>query len=321
MGASGLSSRAIIGMFFNRLAQNVGTEWIDAVSMLFQSDQESETYKWLGMSPQMREWVGGRNAKGFRENGITIINKDYEATMEVLLKELRRDKTGQIRIRINELADRTNAHWAKLLSAKMILGSSEACYDTSYFFADAHSEGDSGSQDNNLSIDISALPTGDTTGSHGSTTSPSIGEMSLCILQAIAAITGFKDDQGEPMNEGAKNFIVMVPSTLYPAALGACTVQYLPQGMNNPLMASNAFNVIPVSNVRLNASWSASFAVFRTDGNTKPFIRQEELPVTIAAVAEGSELEFNENKHHYGVMASRNVGFGYWQHGCLVTMT
>ena len=40
-----------------------------------------------------------------------------------------------------------------------------------------------------------------------------------------------------------------------------------------------------------------------------------------AAVAEGSELEFTDNKHHYGVKAIRNVGYGYWQHACLTTLT
>ena len=52
-----------------------------------------------------------------------------------------------------------------------------------------------------------------------------------------------------------------------------------------------------------------------------PFIRQQEMPVQVDAIAEGSELEFNEKKHHYGVSASRNVGYGYWQHACLLQMT
>src|SRR5688572_17707310 len=116
MSAKGLSSRAIIGEFYDRLAAKTGMEWIDDLSMLFTSDQESETYKWLGMAPAMREWIGGRQAKGFRENGLTIINKDFEATLEVLVKELSRDKTGQILVRIREMADRANTHWASLLS-------------------------------------------------------------------------------------------------------------------------------------------------------------------------------------------------------------
>ena len=94
MGAFQLSSRAIIGTFYNRLKQNPGAWWIDKLSMLFQSDQGSETYKWLGMAPVMRQWVGGRQAKGFRENGMTIEKLDFEATLEVLVKELKRDKTS-----------------------------------------------------------------------------------------------------------------------------------------------------------------------------------------------------------------------------------
>ncbi len=43
--------------------------------------------------------------------------------------------------------------------------------------------------------------------------------------------------------------------------------------------------------------------------------------MSIKAVAEGSELEFNENKHRYGVDWSGNVGYGYWQHACLTTFT
>jgi hypothetical protein len=68
-----------------------------SVSNLFGSDQASETYNFLGQSPMMREWIGRRQAKGFNGNGITIINKHYEATIEIAKKDARRDKTGQIR--------------------------------------------------------------------------------------------------------------------------------------------------------------------------------------------------------------------------------
>jgi len=73
-----------------------GAAWINAISNYFTSDQASEEYAWLGMSPVMREWIGGRNAKGFRENNLTIKNKHYEATLEYLVRDLRRDKTGHI---------------------------------------------------------------------------------------------------------------------------------------------------------------------------------------------------------------------------------
>lgn len=313
MGAT-LGSRAIIGEFFNRLSQNIGLEWINDLSMLFTSDQESETYNWLGMAPAMREWIGGRNAKGFRTDGVTIENKEFEATMEVLVKELRRDKSGQILTRVREMADRTNAHWAKILSPLILNGETGVCYDGKYFFDTTHAEGDSGVQDNDISVTVSGLPVS----KEGSTTYPSVETMEYSILKAIGTIIGFKDDQGEPMNENANSFLVMTPvNGHYTAALGAVKDAMLTAGKSNTIVSSG-FNLKVVANARL--SWTTKFAVFRTDGNVKPFIRQQETPVQMDAIAEGSELEFNENKHHYGVKASRNVGYGYWQHACLVTL-
>ena len=313
MGAQTLSSRAIIGTFYETLNQSTGASWVDPLSMLFTSNQDSETYNWLGQSPAMREWVGGRHAKGFLENGITITNKQYEATLEVLTKDLRRDKTGQILARVRDLATRTNSHWASLLSTLIINGEAALCYDGQFFFDTDHSEGDSGTQSNDISVDISALPAAVA----GSTTAPSVEEIQQSIVKGINAITGFVDNEGEPMSEGAENFVVMVPNSLY---IPASTSITMPRGTGvSEQKVPGNMNISVVSNARL--SWTDKFAVFTTDGGTSPFIRQQETDVVLKSIAEGSELEFNENKHHYGVDANRNVGYGYWQKACLVTMT
>jgi phage major head subunit gpT-like protein len=314
MGAQGLSSRAIIGEFYKTLETDPGAAWIGALSMLFTSDQGSEEYKWLGQTPAMREWVGGRNAKGFKENGLTIINKHFEATIEVLVREMRRDKTGQVMARIRELSARTNSHWASLLSTLIINAASTVCYDSQYFFDTDHSEGDSGTQSNAISVDISAL--GATV--HGSTTAPSVEEIQQAIMAGIAAILGFKDDQGEPMNEGARSFVVMVPMSLYIVASKAVALP-VGTGVSEQTIPSDiSISVVP--NARL-SSWTATFAVFRADGNVKAFIRQQETDVELKAKAEGSEYEFDNDAHQYGVDCWRNVGYGYWQHACSVTMT
>jgi phage major head subunit gpT-like protein len=310
MGAQGLSSRAIIGKFYERLQLNPGTKWIDALSMYFGSDQESETYKWLGMVPAMREWIGGRQAKGFRENGITIKNLLFEATLEVLVRDLKRDKTGQLIVRINELADRANGHWAKLLSALIVGGESTVCYDGQYFFDTDHVEGDSGSQSNDISFDVTTP------------TAPSAAEMEKIILEAVTQMLGFKDDQGEPINEGAADFRVMVPVPFLASAASALKNPIITDALGsrtNTITNLGGFNFALDVNGRL--SWTNKLAVFRADGNAKPFIRQEEEGIQISAIAEGSELEFKEKKHHYGIEASRNVGYGFWQHGVLVTLT
>lgn len=313
MSAQGLSSRAIIGEFYATLEQDLGSSWIEGTSNMFDSNQESETYKWLGMAPAMREWIGGRQAKGFRENGVTIANKTFEATLEVLVDEIRRDKTGQVMVRVRELAERTNSHWAKLLSTLIINGESTACYDGQYFFDTDHSEGDSGTQSNDLTFDAAT------------TTAPTSGEMESAILKSIEAMMGFKDDQGEPMNENAKRFLVMVPVPFMSSAAGAIGSQIIVDGSTSrtnriiTMGSLGGFQIDLAVNARL--TWTTKFATFRLDGQTKGLIRQEEEGVSISAIAEGSEYEFQNKKHLYGVKAIRNVGYGYWQRACLTTLT
>jgi phage major head subunit gpT-like protein len=309
MGASGLGSRAIIGEFFARLNADPGMAWVNDASMLFDSNQESETYKWLGMAPAMREWIGGRHAKGFRENGVTIVNKTYESTMEVLVDEIRRDKTGQVMLRVAEQAQRANAHWASLLTSLLVAGEAAGgeCYDGQYFFDTDHSEGDSGTQDNDL------------TGAATTSTIPTAAEAETAVMACVGAILGFKDDQGEPMNEGASRFRIVVPPAYFAPFAALMSNDYIAAGQSNLVKNIDGFNFALTVNPRLTSS--AKFYVFRADGFAKALIRQEEEPITVSAIAEGSELEFNENKHHYGIKAIRNVGYGYWQYGCLYTFT
>lgn len=314
MSGIGLARRDIIGAFYATLEAGAGAPWVDPLSMLFNSDQDSETYKWLGQTAAMREWVGGRNAKGFVENGLTIINKHYEATIEYLISELRRDKTGQMMVRIRELATRTNSHWASLLSTLIINGTSTVCYDGQFFFDTDHTEGNnSTNQSNDITTDISALPAT----VHGTVAAPSVEEAQQSMMKSIAQILSFKDNENEPMNEGAQNFLVMVPTSLYITFAKAVS---LPAGTGvSEQHIPSEFNISVLTNPRLTGT--DDFYTFRTDGEVKPFIRQQETEVELEWKAEGSEFAFDNKAHQYGVDTWRNVGYGYWQHACYNQMT
>ncbi len=316
MSAQRLGSRAVIGEFFKRLEQDTGAAWVPALSMEFDSDQESEEYAWLGQTPGMREWIGGRNAKGFRDQGITVRNKHYEATLEVLLRQLRRDKSGQVLVRIGEMAQRANAHWASLLSTLMVNGESTVCYDGQFFFDTDHSEGDSGTQSNDISVDISALPTA----VHGITTAPSVEEFQLAVVKGVQQVLSFVDDQGEPMNENARSFVVKVPIAFWHTAVAALVNPIIDASQTSIRDVLTDFTIRPVANARL-SSWTTKFAVCRADGSVKPFIRQAETGVMLKVKAEGSDFEFDNDAHQYGIDTWRNVAYGYWQHACLVTLT
>jgi len=308
-----ITSRAIIGMFYEMLEQGE-TGWVDKLTFGTSSDQDSEKYAWLGQAPAMREMKGGRQAKGLSEQALEIINKEFEATLKIKVKDLRRDKTGQLRVRIGEMADRANAHWARLVSVLVNNGASQICYDGQYFFDTDHSEGDSGVQSNAIDVDISTLATSN----HGSISAPSVGEASEAIMLGIQQVYGFKDDTGEPINENARNFLAMVPTNLWKASAGAANNAVIDGGDTNTLVQMDGMNIEVVANPRLTAN--DKIRVFRTDGRTKPFIRQEEVPVEVSAQAEGSDVEFKHKEHHYGLYASGNAGFGMWQHGCEVTL-
>lgn len=303
---TGLSSRAVVGRFYRRLEEFAQEAWWSRLAMRFSSSQESETYRWLGMVPQIREWKGGRQARPLRAQGVTIVNKIWESTIRVDADEARRDKTGQIMIRVNEMARRVATHPNKLMTDLMLSGATSNCYDGSPYFGASHSEGDSGVQSNSIGFDV-ATPT-----------APSAEEMHAAIVKAVAQIIGFLDDQGEPMNEAAREFVVMTPMPFLSSTMIALSAQEI-DASSNPLAGGGPFRLSWVANPRL--TWTDKFAVFRVDAESRPFIFQEELPVQVQVLAEGSELEANENQHQYGVKAIHEAGYGFWQDACLVTFS
>ena len=307
-----VTSRAVVAEYALALEQLIGAGWMQLVSNLFDSNQGTEEYGWLGMPPAMREWLGQRKAKQLRDDGIEIRNLEFESTIEILVKHLRRDNHGVIRTRIAEHVERANSHWASLLSTLILNGATGTCYDGQYFFDTDHSTGDSGSQSNKIDVDISALPATN----HGVVTAPSSEEAAQAALKAIDQICSFVDDQGEPMNETATQFLIMTPISLYTPFRSGLT---LPRGTDVAEMMSEK-QISVVSNARF-GSWTDKFAVFRTDAPVKALIRQEEVGVMVSALAEGSDFEHHNNAHQYGLNASRNVGYGRWEYACQATLT
>lgn len=302
-----ITTRGVRGLILSRLDTG-SVAWVNALSMRVQSDQALETYPWLGNAPALREFIGGRTPKELRENSFTISNKDYEGSITIESKDMRRDKLGMIQIRVNQLADRALDHPAKLLSTLILSGESAVCYDGQYFFDTDHAEGDSGTQSN----DITAPAV--------STSAPTVAEFSAAVMKTIGQIYTIKDDRGEPMNQSASRFLLKVPVPFMGVALEATTALLGSGGQSNVLPALRGrFEIDVVVNPRL--TWTTKFAMFRTDEAAKPFILQEEAIPNVVALGEGSEYETLNKKQLFGIDWTGNVGFGFWQHSCLCTFT
>lgn len=303
-----ISDKAVIGYILQDLDGATKNSWANRISNRFQSTVASELYAGLGLAPVMREWIGAKLAKQLKEYPFRIDNKDWESTLEIKRKDLNRDKTGQLLMRIGQFAARAVEHEEKLLSALIDGGNGSTlgtAYDGANFFSDSHSVGNSGTIDNNVSYDVTT------------TTAPTSAEMSAAIMQSIQTLYGFKDDTGEPTNQSEKEFIIMCPTSLWSAAITAITKDRLSANTDNPLL-NIGLNLSVVQNPRL--TWTDKFATFAVGGATKPLIIQEESAPSIEVLAEGSDWAFHNQSHLYSLIKSGNVGFGRFDKAVLTTL-
>jgi phage major head subunit gpT-like protein len=304
-----ITERAILGKYYARLEKPT-TPLVEKLAMEINSSQDSEKHAWLGMPPAMREWIGGRQAKKFRASDFTIINKDFESTVEYHERERTEDKTGQLDVRLNEHADRAVSHDESLMSTLIEAAESAVCYDGQYFFDTDHVEGDSGTQSNDLSYNVTTP------------TAPTPLEMQAAILESIQAIIGFKDDQGEPMNQNAKSFLVMVPIPFWSPARTAIGATVISDGSNTATGLISGWDDIKIE-LQMNprSTWTTKFSTYRTDGSVKPFIQQVREKATVDILGEGSDHFFNTRCIKASIKKAGNMGLGLWQGAALTTLT
>ncbi len=322
-----ITERAVLGMFYERLMQDTAASWIDAIcTPIIDSDQDSEEYAWLGMVPQLTEKKGEKKFSQLRETDWIVDNVEYQGGIVLPKKHILYDKTGQVRVRVNEMADRARAQWYSLIAPLIVNGPAALCYDGQYFFDTDHAEGDSGTQSNAISVDISLLPTA----VHGSVTSPSAAEMVHSIMKGVEQIISFKDDRGEYCNENLTEFLVLVPTTLLIEAASALKAVTIDGGDTNILLQQDSFNFRVQASPRLSA-WTDSFALFAAQGNQKPIIRQQRIPNNATPgfpvggmILETLWLESEHCKKHDECLVSleteRAAAYGDWKKACRITM-
>lgn len=296
--STGLSAAGLRSEFLNRF-DGTPTYFQDLCTRI-KSSKDAENYRWLGTVPTMREWGTGRKAQGLRVESYNVANQKYETTIEVDRDEISDDQTGQIRIRIGEMAQRAATHKDYLASQLLVNGATAGflSYDGLTFFNDAHVSGASGNQDNDHTTAIVDKD------------APTSAEFMASFKRMCAAMLAFVDDRGEPMNISTSGLVCVVPTTMYHPALEAMNAAVIASTTN---VLSGAARVI--SFPWLNASATDTWYLLKTDGIIRPFIFQDREPIEFASLAGGSEEEFKREKYQYGVRARYAMTYGYWQYG------
>lgn len=178
--------------------------YMDACMTLRNVDKESIRLDWLGSPPSMVEYKDEKKPQGLFEYNFSVDFKDYETTIEVDRRDVQFDATGSIMTRVRDMATVAQNYPGKYIRAMVVAGTAgtyATCYDGQFFFDTDHSEGNSGTQSNDLA---------GASGSGGPLAADSLSA-------ARAAMFKFKDDQAEVM--GIVGDTLIVPPELESTAL------------------------------------------------------------------------------------------------------
>ena len=290
---------------------DAGTPIYDSLVVTVPSAANEEKYGWLGTAPILREWKDERMPKGFLDQDFTIVNKHYEGSVRVDGDTLEDDQTNQINMRVADMGDKTRRHPDSLLNTLITDAESTACYDGQFFFDTDHSEGSSGTLDNDLGVSVS------------DTSAVTVAEFKTIIDAAITALLGFKDDQGEPYleewNLDASNLLCMVPRQMRQVALETVGAELISNTTN---VYRNQCRIIV--NPRFASTTKVYF--FYVGAPMKPFIFQQRgfndgQTMRVGMLGADSQDGFMRNSLVFGVDTRYNMGYGLWQYAVLVTVS
>ena len=247
-------------------------------------------YSWLSRFPRMRKWIGDKTVKALEAFKYTIVNDDWEATVEVDRNDLEDDTIGIYEPQARE------AGW----SAKQLPDEIDAdlknnsftneCYDGQYFYDTDHSVAGS-SVSNKGTAALSAATTALAIASYGA---------------ARTAIMSFKDDEGRPL--GLIPDLLEVPPALEATARLLCENEKLTDESPNPYKGTAEVLVNP----RLTST--TAWFLHVTSRPLKPFIYQErKAPVFVQQTNSEADDVFMRKKFKFGAEARAAGGYGLWQ--------
>lgn len=280
---------------------------IAGLSIDVSSLNAEERYAFLASAAKFRKQVGPIGLKNLIGKKIDVENEKYSAGQSIGRTEMERDQTGAVQRRMGELAVRAAQLEVQLISDLILDGGTDLGYDGVSFFNNSHVYGNSGTQSNALdAAEIPAL-------NIATAGSPTAEEAVDMVMGVIGYMLGYKDDEGVPMNETAREFGVVMPTTgtMWAAMKTSVLANNLAGGETNTLVALNGdgFSITAHANARLNSAPNV-FYVFRKDGSgAKPFIYQEEMPYELSFLDENSD-HFKLNDE-YAAIAKWRGGVAY----------
>lgn len=278
-------AKGLLTNFFEGYNSTV-TYWQEVATKV-PSTARSENYAWIGSLPRMRKMEGERVPKKLLAHTYTIVNEEYEASIEVKHADIKDDQTGQYGIQAKSIGESAKAFPDELIFETLLPnGTSELAYDGQYFFDTDHPIGETGAtQSNKFTTALSATS----------------------FNTARGMLRRMKDDSGRPTINRNMDLLLVVPPELENTAEQILEAERDASGATNTNKGKARILVV---------DWlgdTNNWYLLNVAGVIKPFVLQEREFIPFEALEEGTEPNFMRKKNYYGTYWRGNAGYGLYQ--------
>lgn len=274
---------------FNNAFEAAPSQWAQT-AMLVPSGSSQNDYNWLSAFPRMRKWIGEKAIKSLEAFKYSIVNDDWEATVEVNRNHIDDDQLGIYAPQAQMAGFSARQLPDEIVADLKNNAFTSLCYDGQFFYDTDHPVAGA-SVSNKLTVALSAATPTAALDSYGA---------------ARTAIQSFKDDEGRPL--ALIPNVLEVPPALESVALTLINSDKLNDNSPNPYKGTATVLVNP----RLTSS--TAWFLHVTNMPVKPFIYQERrAPVFVEQTDPQADDVFNRKLFKFGAEARAAGGYAFWQ--------
>ncbi|WPP47097.1 Mu-like prophage major head subunit gpT family protein [Pseudomonas sp. AN-1] len=274
---------------FNKAFGAAPSTW-QKIAMRVPSTSGQNDYAWLSNFPKMRRWIGAKQVKSLEAYKYSVVNEDWEATVEVERNDIEDDALG-----IYEPQAQMAGFSAAQLPDEIVYEAvnkafATLCYDGQYFFDTDHPVGNA-SVSNKTTAVLSNATLAAAKAGYGA---------------ARTAMKQFKDEEGRSLNILPN--VLLVGPALEDTARMLLTNDKLADDTPNPYKGTA--ELVVDARIESDTAWF----LLDTSKPVKPFVYQErKAPVFVEQTNPQAEDVFNLKKYKFGAEARAAGGYGFWQ--------
>lgn len=274
---------------FNNAFSTAPAQW-NETAMLVPSGSSQNDYNWLSAFPRMKKWIGEKAIKSLEAFKYSIVNDDWEATVEVDRNHIDDDQLGIYAPQAQMAGFSAKQLPDEIVSDLKNNAFGSPCYDGQFFYDTDHPVAGA-SVSNKLTVALSNATLAAAKASYGA---------------ARTGIMSFKDDEGRPLNLIPD--VLEVPPALEETGRMLLTSDKLADDTPNPYKGTARLLVNP----RLTST--TAWFLHVTNMPVKPFIYQErKAPVFVEQTMPEADDVFNRKKFKFGAEARAAGGYAFWQ--------